>query len=161
RVEEPAHEQRVGEEQPHVVERRRLRVPERVRVRIEEVRVLLERRDEHDVEGQSREQREDRDGQVERRARGDTSDAPSATCPPGERGGGGRHQITSLRRISRSSTALTPASTGSRNRAMAAPRPRLPPRMPVKKAWLARVWVMFAGPPRVRMKMAIMSEKVK
>src|SRR5690606_40618838 len=62
-VEEPAHEERVGEQQPHVRERGRLREPERVRVGVEQVGVPLERGDEHDVEGQRREQREERHGQ--------------------------------------------------------------------------------------------------
>src|SRR5690606_33134220 len=111
-------------------------------------------------EGERREQREHRDGQVEDRAGSEASDAAAARGAGGERRGGRRHQVTSLRRMSLSSSAETPASTGSRNSAMAAPLPRFPPRMPVKNAWLASVCVMFAGPPRVRMKMAIMSENV-
>ena len=63
--------------------------------------------------------------------------------------------------MSASRSAENPASTGKRNRAMAAPRPRFPPAMPVKNARLDSTWVLSAGPPRVRMKITIMSAKVK
>src|SRR5690606_8932001 len=132
-----------------VVERGRLGEPERVGLRVEQVRVALERRDQHDVEGQRREHREEGDRQVEGGAAEEPAPHALASWRGGTRGGGARdHHVTSLRRMRRKSTALTPPSTGSRNSAIAAPRPRLPPRMPVKNARLASVLVLFAGPPR-------------
>src|SRR5690606_10572176 len=102
--------------------------------------------------------REQRDRQVEG---GATEEAATRALAGADRTATGDHHVTSLRRMRRSSTALTPPRTGRRNSAIAEPLPRLPPRMPVKNARLARVLVEFAGPPRVRMKMGIMSATVK
>src|SRR5690606_13885558 len=78
--------------------------------------------------------------------------------------GGGRrrgHDQISRRRISDRIRMDTAASTGSRNSAVAAPRPSAPPCTPVKKASDGSTCVALAGPPRVRMNTVMMSENTK
>src|SRR6185369_8685028 len=69
--------------------------------------------------------------------------------------------VTSARRAKTSIRIATNASTGSMNRAIAAPSPVFPELMPVWNAQVVSTWVELKGPPFVRMYGTTMSVAVK
>src|SRR5213078_3275717 len=123
-------------EQLHVLERRRVvedpRDVTQIRCADVQIAVLLERRDQHPVEGEA-----GKHGEPERRA---VQRHALHRAPP-----------TSVRWASRSIAIATAIRNGSRNTAMAAPWPRSAPRMPRWNASVGRTCVVLAGPPPVRM----------
>src|SRR5205814_1910189 len=135
RVQDPAGELGLPEQQPHVLEGGRVVEDPRHVMRIEradvEIAVLLERREQHPVERESGEGHEARRRGIERHA--------FHLAP------------TSARRASRSIAIATTMRNGSRNTAMAAPWPRSAPSTPRWNARVGRTCVVFAGPPPVRM----------
>src|SRR3989441_13025756 len=135
RVQDPAGELGLPEQQPHVFESGRVVEDPRHVPRVEradvEVAVLFERREQHPVEREPRERHEARRRGVERHA---LHRAP-----------------TSARRARRSIATATTMRNGSRNTAIAAPWPKSAPSTPRWNARVGSTWVVFAGPPPVRM----------
>src|SRR5215204_2813786 len=100
---------------------------------VREVEVRLEHRHEREVEGEREHDRERHDHRV-----GHALLAP-------------RHQLTCALRAKNSIATLTTTSSGTMNSEIAAPSPREPPSMPMKKAQVGNTCVELNGPPRVRM----------
>src|SRR5207249_2373950 len=116
---QPAEVRGLGEQQREVAERRGPVEDERHVGGVVEVGVLLERRDEHPVEGEGQGHGEDADDDVGR----------GLLAPAGA-----RHQATapgSVRRANRSISTDTTTSSGNMNMAIAAPAPSELARMPV------------------------------
>src|SRR6267378_1732711 len=126
RVADPAHEERLLEQDAQVLQRRSLRVPEGKAVRIEQVVGLLERGDRHPSEREGGEQAEEQeDGAVGHLG-------PDLA----------RFHTTSARRASRKRRIAAAASTGKRKSAIAEAPARSPPSMPLKNASDASTCVM-------------------
>src|SRR5918995_2884184 len=100
---------------------------------VREVEVRLEHRHEREVERESEHDRERHDHRV-----GHALLAP-------------RHQLTCALRAKNSIATLPTTSSGNMNSEIAAPSPREPPSMPMKKAQVGNTCVELNGPPRVRM----------
>ena len=143
-VKNPAWEVRLGEEQPHVVDRRRIvedpgHVPQVGGADVE-VPVLLQGGDHHPVEREAGEDRKAQGGRIE--------GCPLEGPPEADR----LHWApTSARRATRNIPTATTIRKGSKKTPIAAPCPRSAPRIPRWKASVGSTWVALAGPPPVRM----------
>src|SRR5207247_2222512 len=168
-VDDPGAVVRLVEEDLEVLERRRQVEPERDVVHPVEIGLLLERRDQHPVDGEDGDQDERGEARVDQQM---TPELLLALGPrwrhgshdPGHRlaspRGCGSHYHSRRFRFRRTRKSAG-NSSGTRKSAIAAPRPRLPAWMPTWYASTGRILLALPGPPWVRRYTTLRSESVK